>query len=129
MKTKELIRQLQLADPDGESECVVNGTTDILAVEPEPGYYDGSYQVLVRNPDLNGECYDVIGGIISTKGVKINLSTHTLREAMYEAIMSDKEFPIEIQAPNYEQEYQETINGWKEEILLLRVKREVRRKR
>lgn len=60
MKTKELIRRLQEEDPTGELEVTV-GKTDIYFIQTLPGYYDGCYQVLKRDQELEGRCYSVIG--------------------------------------------------------------------
>jgi hypothetical protein len=42
MKTKELIKLLQEADPNGESYVRIDGGIPVY-VERKPGYYDGSY--------------------------------------------------------------------------------------
>jgi hypothetical protein len=73
MKTKELIRRLQEADPEGETECNVGGI-DIYFVSREPGYYDGAYEVLLR-ADYLKPFYDIIGVRICRQGSKINLRT------------------------------------------------------
>lgn len=51
MKTKELIRQLQKLDPEGECECCISNL-DIRYVDRMPYYYDGTLEVLKR--DENG---------------------------------------------------------------------------
>jgi hypothetical protein len=87
MKTKELIRQLKEADPSGECECVV-GNVDILYVGGEPGYWDGWYEVLIR--DENEEGYNVIGARVTNKGTKISIETHSIEWA----ILDDPELPV-----------------------------------
>lgn len=67
MKTKELIRQLQKADPTGELECCIYNE-DIECVIPNLAYYDGPLQILHRN-----EQGDFTGATITTRGTKINL--------------------------------------------------------
>jgi hypothetical protein len=59
MKTSELIRRLQEADPTGELECVVDATADVLFVEPAPYYYDGTPWIAVRDQHVYG--YNVTG--------------------------------------------------------------------
>lgn len=73
MKTKELIRLLRELDPDGEIECSVGGE-DIYFCSLEPGYYDGSYEVLLR-AEHRKPFYDVIGVRICRQGQKINIQT------------------------------------------------------
>ena len=48
MKTKELIKLLQEADPTGESHVRLDGGIPIF-VESKPGYYDGSYSYFDEN--------------------------------------------------------------------------------
>lgn len=54
-------------DPTGELEVTV-GKRDIFFLKILPGYYDGCYQVLRRDPELEGKCYDVIGAEIRSGG-------------------------------------------------------------
>lgn len=49
MKTKELIKQLQNADPSGEAYLRINGKECITHVEFKAGYWDGSYSYLSKN--------------------------------------------------------------------------------
>lgn len=72
MKTKELIRQLQEADPSGEIEVAV-GNTDIHFLELQPAYYDGPLQVLSR--DLNSKYYNITGVTYKRTGSKICIHT------------------------------------------------------
>ncbi len=83
MKTRELIRQLQAADPGGELECCVDNH-DILFVERQFAFYDGALEILVRDPGLQGQ-YDVVGGIIQRAGEKIRLHILSLEDALSEA--------------------------------------------
>lgn len=73
MKTKELIRRLQEADPSGDIECCV-GNVDVFYVENMPAYYDGTLQVLTRDP-AKAPYYDVVGGSYVRQGRKINIVT------------------------------------------------------
>jgi hypothetical protein len=83
MKTKDLIRELQEADPSGEIECCV-GNVDIWTITVEPAYYDGRLQVLKRDPERTGKCYDIIGGKYVTKGQKVVLGTLSITDILWE---------------------------------------------
>jgi len=89
MKVKELIRQLQEADPTGEIEACV-GNIDIHFVSREPAYYDGSLQILKRDPARTGRCYDICGAEITNEGHKIQINTLSVRGAIWE----DPELPV-----------------------------------
>ena len=73
MKTKELIRLLQEQDPSGEEECCC-GNQDIFFVSKDFAYYDGSLQVLIRDP-AKAPYYDVVGGKYVRTGFKIQIHT------------------------------------------------------
>ena len=88
MKTKELIRQLQEADPSGELECAI-GNSDIHFVEVQPAYWDGCLEVLER--DESNPYYNIIGAKYTTEGVKINISTLSIEEAIF----NDPDLPVE----------------------------------
>jgi len=74
MKTKELIRQLQEADPSGEIECCIDNA-DIFFVERLPAYYDGRLQTLKR--DKNGQ---ITGAKVISKGDKIKIYPLSIQE-------------------------------------------------
>lgn len=88
MKTKELIKLLQEADPSGEVEVCI-GNADIHFVEILPAYYDGRLQVLQRNPDINA--YNITGAKLFENGDKIVL--HPL--SIFDAIWNDPDLPID----------------------------------
>ena len=81
MKTKELIRQLQEADPSGELECCVQNA-DIHFVHIEPAYYDGCLQVLIR--DESNPYYNIIGAKYVSKGDKIVIHPLSISDAIFE---------------------------------------------
>lgn len=83
MKTKELIRQLQEADPTGEVECCV-GNVDIHFVGIEPAYYDGSLQVLVRD-ESKSPYYNIVGGKYVRMGDKVVIHTLSIEDALFNA--------------------------------------------
>lgn len=88
MKTKELIRQLQEADPSGELECCVENV-DILSVQILPAYYDDYLQVLIR--DENDHFYNVIGAKYVGSGSKVVISPHSICDAIFE----NQDLPVE----------------------------------
>lgn len=83
MKVKELIRQLQEADPTGEVEACV-GNIDIHFVSCESAYYDGPLQVLQRDPKRTGRCYDICGAELRHDGRKVQIHTLSIRDAIWE---------------------------------------------
>lgn len=81
MKTKELIRLLQEADPTGEEEVCVNNE-DILDVGTEPAYWDGTLQILERDEKLS-PYYNVVGATFKREGCKVSIFTHGIRDAIH----------------------------------------------
>ncbi len=89
MKTKELIRLLQEADPTGETECCVDNE-DIHFVDRVPAYYDGTLQVFERDPAKKG-FYDIVGVRFVRSGDKIKI-----RHMGYEDVIHNRsEVPID----------------------------------
>jgi len=93
MKTKELIRRLNEADPSGEIECCV-GNADIYYVSKEPAYWDGCLQVLKRDPKKEGKQYSIIGAEIHSEGEKICLNTMNFSDVL----LNHPDAPIEIKS-------------------------------
>src|SRR3990172_7574886 len=60
MKTADLIRRLQEADPTGELECVVGGE-DVYFVQRLPMYYDGLPTLLVHDPSKRDREWSIVG--------------------------------------------------------------------
>jgi hypothetical protein len=83
MKSKELIRQLLELDPKGEVEVCV-GNHDIWTVDLEPAYYDGRLQVLVRDPELTGKCFDIVGAKYVSKGQKITITSMGVTDVLWD---------------------------------------------
>lgn len=79
MKTKEVIRQLQEADPTGEEHVTVENV-DIFYIESLPAYYDGAAQQLIR--DESNPYYNVTGARFKRAGKKIQIVTHSIRYAI-----------------------------------------------
>ncbi len=111
VKTHELIRQLQEADPSGELECCV-GNHDIHFVQRSPANYDGMLQVLVRDPGRKG--FQIIAGIIQCQGQKVQIHTLSLQECLFEF---DNNFSIEIRCDDVSnrKRAEDQIGIWKSE--------------
>ena len=90
MKTAEVIRLLQEADPTGETECCVENA-DIFFVDVQPAYYDGYLQVLKRDP--TSKCYDVVGAKYTAKGQKVVIKVLTISDAIFE----QEDLPVEFE--------------------------------
>lgn len=88
MKTKEVIRRLQEADPSGELEVSV-GNLDIFYIDVLPAYYDGRQQVLTR--DESCPYYNVVGARYRSSGEKVVIHTLSIDSAVWE----DPELPID----------------------------------
>jgi hypothetical protein len=89
LKVKELIRQLQEADPTGELEACV-GNIDVHFVCRDPAYYDGPLQVLKRDPDRKG-VYDICAAEFRRDGHKVQIHTLSIKDAIWE----DPDLPVE----------------------------------
>ena len=119
MKTKELIEQLLIEDPSGELEVTV-GKTPIHFLETKPGYWDGPYQILERDPA--NLFYNIIGGVITTVGKHVSIRTLSIRDA----IMEDAKLHVKIIMPGSPErvsDYEETIEEWRETSI--RINKEV----
>ena len=81
MKTKELIKQLQELDPEGNIDCCVDNQ-DIYLLGIEPAYYDGCQQILIRDP--KNPYYNVISAKVTSKGNKLNISPLSIKSAIWE---------------------------------------------
>lgn len=112
MKTAELIRQLQEADPSGELEVTV-GKQDIFFLQVMPGYYDGCHQVLKRDPELEGKCYNIIGADIRSGGQHVCIETHSIRDAMAD----NPDFPVTFDSDYAERHYRARVAEWRAEAM------------
>lgn len=108
MKTKELIRQLNEADPTGENECVVNNV-DIFFVSHEPAYYDGRAEMLIR--DETNKYYNVVGAKVRCNGTKIQIHLHSIEDA----ILSHPDLPVDLS-----ELHDRSLKEWEENISSLR---------
>lgn len=80
MKTKELIRLLQEADPEGETECCINNN-DIHFLDKMPAYWDGILEILQRDHSRD-PYYNICGAKYTTKGFKINIRSLSITDAI-----------------------------------------------
>lgn len=117
MKTKELIKKLQAADPSGELECCV-GNTDIYFIETLPAYYDGALQVLVHDEVLRDKAWSVVGAKIKRSGEKVQINTLSIEDVISDMVDENKDFPVEIEdgSSGY---YQQLVDKWKREAIEL----------
>ena len=89
MKTRELIRLLQEADPSGELECCVDNE-DIHFLEVIPAYWDGRLQVFTRDPARKGY-FDIVGAKITAAGTKIKIRHLSIEDLL----IDNPEMPVD----------------------------------
>jgi hypothetical protein len=85
MKTKELIRLLQVADPFGEGECCVDNE-DIDVVYTSEAYWDGCLQVFKRDSN-----HRIVGAKFVGSGNKVVIQPLSIEYA----ILNDTDLPVE----------------------------------
>jgi hypothetical protein len=103
MKTKELIRQLQEADPSGEEECTIYGE-DIVFVSPEPAYWDG--------------CYTTFTGHAGSGKIKIHANGNKIRIHTYgyeDALLDNPETVVEYDSEYAKERMEKHIEKCREE--------------
>ncbi len=105
MKTKDLIKMLQAADPEGKMVCCI-GNEPIDAVYPSPAYYDGRLEVLEKDDDGN-----IIGARWESAGFKVVFHTENIEDAIY----GDPDLPV-----TYEGMCQNTADRYKDGIEKMR---------
>lgn len=108
MKTKELIRQLQEADPSGEIDCCI-GNVDIHFVSVDPSHYDGCKQVLIR--DEKNPFYNIIGAKVVSEGQKVVLHALSIKDILWD----DPDSPIEYDEYS-ERTYKKAHDNIREEV-------------
>ena len=106
MKTKDLIKLLQEADPNGEFECCI-GNADILAIDVRPAWYDGPLQILKRDSNKNG--YNIIGVKITNQGTKIVLLEHSIGDVLLDFSDIPVEFDANIEEGHWYKNYIESL--------------------
>lgn len=108
MKTKELIAQLKRLDPDGESEVTVEGDA-ILFADLIPGYYDGPYDVLLK--DKQGY---VTGLKVTAKGMELRIRTQTWEDVLWDN--PDAILVVDDSVVHGKEEYAKRMEAKREEI-------------
>jgi hypothetical protein len=106
VKTKELIRQLQKADPSGEIECCI-GNADILFVDIMEAYWDGRLQTLIR--DKNGKA---IGVKVTSNGMKIKIHDYSIKDVLLDN--PDAEVILDLEGKMLS-DYQERVDRLRKE--------------
>lgn len=86
MKTKDLIKQLQEIDPEGEMDVCINNE-DISYIIANPSYYDGRLQKVTKRGDYGVPEETTI----TTQGWKINLTPLDLSDKYIDSILEDNE--------------------------------------
>lgn len=86
MKTKDLIKQLQELDSEGECNVFVGG--DIFFCLRLPYYYDGKPGILIRNEQNNDKIIG-IRQITETDGDKIYIYSQTLEDVVSEQVIEE----------------------------------------
>ncbi len=112
MKTRDLIKQLQEADPSGDLECCVDNQ-DIHHIEVLPGNYNGCFEILIRDPTQKG--FNIVGGVLQCNGKKFRIRLLSLEDCLFEF---ENKFPITIVANDESNRKfaQRKIDRWKENV-------------
>lgn len=110
MKTKDLIRRLQEADPSGELECCV-GNNDILFVSTEASFYDGCLQVFERDKSQE-PFYNVVGLKYVSEGTKVSI--HTL--SVEDVILNDPDVKISFDSEYSQQHYADGVEKIRQSV-------------
>lgn len=112
MKTKELIRQLQEADPEGETECVVGCNDPIHYVYKEDAYHDGCLEILERDHSKD-PYYNICGGVITKDGMKVIIRPLSIEDA----ISNNPDLPVKFVGDfSHDDYYHKKVECWREEI-------------
>jgi hypothetical protein len=116
MKSKELIRLLQEADPSGEGHVVVDNK-DIFFLEWKPGYWDGRYTVLVRD-EKKKPWYDIVGAEYRSDGDKLNVNTMDWEDVL----LDNPDAPIKVVDTFVEKRMQKAVDRCRAEMKALYAK-------
>lgn len=111
MKTKELIKQLNEADPEGNSEVNIHGSGDIFHCESLPGYYDGCYEILIRNKGKE-PFYNLEGIMFTKEGSKVIIKAYDFKDGLWD---NNGTFPIIFDKSMDEHSKERILNEYLEE--------------
>jgi len=104
MKTSDLIRRLQEADPTGELECVAGGE-DVYFVQRLPMYYDGLPILLVHDPAKRDREWSIVGLKVPDSGEKVCINTLGVSEVF----LDQPDTPVEYEGDPNRQRTQDRI--------------------
>jgi hypothetical protein len=109
MKSKELIKLLQKADPTGETEVFVDNI-DIYSVYKEEMYWDGKPQLLIRD-NSKLPYYNIVSGKICYRGDKISIKTLSIEDAL----VDHPDMPVDLsEVPEHSiKEWERAIERWR----------------
>jgi hypothetical protein len=94
MKTRQLIKLLQEADPEGEFDVVI-GNKSILWVNVLPAYYDGRLERLHTKDELPPKNVgDITYGEYIVEGYKIILDYRSIKDFIFDYGLVGKHFPV-----------------------------------
>ena len=114
MKVRELIRQLQEADPTGEIE-VVGWAGDIYFVERKHNYYDGYPNLLIHNEEERGKSYSIIGMNIGHPNGEDKIVLHEMD--LDEVLLND---PDAIIINNTDRDYSKMIAAKRNRVIKIK---------
>ncbi len=122
MKSKDLIALLQKEDPTGETEVVMDDGRDIFFLESLPGYWDGCYTTLIRDPSKK-PYYDIVGAKYRSDGRKIKIRAMGWDDVLSE----DSDAPIEVIDEFVHKKMQKHVDDYRMEVKEMdaRIKKEL----
>lgn len=109
MKTAELIRLLQKADPSGELPVCIDNVSPYV-VDVEPAYYDGCMQMLIEDPSLK-PYYSIVGVKYISRGLKVQIKPLDVESA----ILDNPDLPVEYESDFANDWYKPKVETWREE--------------
>ena len=108
MKTKELIRMLQVADPSGELECCIDNK-DIVSIYRERANRQGPLEVLITDSKVPyWNCHSIVGAKIIFGGEKICINAHSIEQA----IMDDPTLDVDL-SEDSTGDYSKKVKSWR----------------
>lgn len=107
MKTKDLIEELQKADPSGELDCCI-GNADIHFVDVLPGYYDGCYHRFQR--DENDR---FVSAEYCSQTNKVSIRPISI----YDAIFDNVNIPVTFDSDSAKRSYERHVKAMREESI------------
>lgn len=105
MKTKDLIKALQAADPEGETECVV-GNHSVVYVYTDPAYWDGCMQIVTLGDRPKGK--------VTSRGEKVVIRTMGLDDLILD--YPDAEVEIDVYSEDTAEDYRKMATSGRQFI-------------